>query len=222
MDCRIATPRVETPARTPHPALSGIFFRPHRSLRRFARKPGATKKLTQAIDNELTQANNPSHRCTQRSDGPHGIDRVSPRSFTVQRRCCSPHLRGVRPAQAPAGMGRCSALAVLPGHSPPKRGTRAKRMRHTPAPRRERQGNKHHAESPRRRAHATHIGRQTRPTIRPRRAAGAITNRECAGDARGMEATGATDFLGRTRKGQAAAMKNSARSCAGIASGPYL
>lgn len=37
-----------------------------------------------------------------------------------------------------------------------------------------------------------------------------------------MEATGATDFLGRTREGQAAAMKNSARFCAGIASGPYL
>ena len=56
----------------------------------------------------------------------------------------------------------------------------------------------------------------------PLASARAITDRECAGDARGMEATGAADFLGRTRKGYAAAMKNSARFCAGIASGPYL
>ncbi len=56
----------------------------------------------------------------------------------------------------------------------------------------------------------------------PGKAAGTITDRECAGDARGMGATGATGFLGRTRKGHAAAMKNSARFCAGIASGPYL
>ena len=60
---------------------------------------------------------------------------IGPRStgsLTSCSRCCWPYLQGLRPAHAPAGSGRCSALAVLPGHSPPKRGRRAKRDEATP------------------------------------------------------------------------------------------
>ena len=91
---------------------------------------------------------------------------IGPRStgsLTTCRRCCWPYLQGLRPAHAPAGSGRCSALAVLPGHSPPKRGRRAKEMRPSPGPRRERQGNQCTCGTPRRRTHARLIGRQTRP-----------------------------------------------------------
>lgn len=85
------------------------------------------------------------------------------RSLKTCRRCCWPYLQGLRPAHAPAGSGRCSALAVLPGHSPPKRGRRAKEMRPSPGPRRAKQGNEHTCGTPRRRTHARLIGRQTRP-----------------------------------------------------------